>query len=73
MPLRSAIGISFAMSGGPSSGGGSTRSGAGSPTFAQKAVEVEGPEADQRLGLVGLGDEGVRDALGAEGERAGPK
>jgi hypothetical protein len=42
MPLRSAIGISRSMSGGASSGGGSTRSVAGSPASCRKPSKWKG-------------------------------
>ena len=42
MPLRAAIGISRPMSGGPSIGGGRTRSVAGSPTSFKKPSKWKG-------------------------------
>ena len=71
-PLRFAIGASVAISGGgPASGGGSTRAGAGVTDFPQKSFELHRREAHQRARRDRAGaDEGVRHALGAEREPA---
>ena len=59
------------MSGWPSAGGGSTRSGAGCADRALESLELHRREADQRPRATGLGVEGVRHPLGSERERAG--
>jgi len=60
-PFRAPISTSRAISGGVSSGGGRTRSGAGSPTSRRKPSNWKG--ANERLSAVRAGDNGKPDGL----------
>jgi hypothetical protein len=71
MPLRAAIGIRRSMSGGVSSGGGTTRSVATSPTSRRNPSKWNGWKPIRAFPALLPGDEGVGDSLRAERERAG--
>jgi hypothetical protein len=72
MPLRLAMGSSRARSGGASSGGGSTRSLAGSPTSCRKPSPSGPPALEDRPVLVTDRDVGSRDPTRAAGRDGQP-
>jgi hypothetical protein len=65
IPFLAAIGMSRSMSGGVSSGGGTTRSGAGSPTSLMNPSNMKRLEANQGCPSIGrLRDERMGHPLG---------